>query len=149
MDRNDVKIMGVLLDTGFLYGLKDEEDPRHDQAAKILKSFNWTEHAPAVTTDLIVAEVYSLLNARSKGNKMFFPAFNELFWGSECFFRIRFLDNDDFKHVVEILEKFTSSRKILSVADASLIYISQQVSCEAIISFDEHFDGIISRITDI
>ncbi|HME55511.1 MAG TPA: PIN domain-containing protein [Candidatus Lokiarchaeia archaeon] len=148
MDRNNVKIMGVLLDTGFLYGLKDEHDPRHDQAAKILESFNWTEHAPAVTTDLIVAEVYSLLNARSKGNKMLFPAFNELFWGSECFFRIRFLDNGDFKHVVEILEKFTSPRKILSAADASLIYVGQQASYDTIISFDEHFDGIISRIAD-
>ena len=139
--------MGVLLDTGFLYGLKDESDPRHDQATRILESFHWTEHSPAVTTDLIVAEVYSLLNARSKGNKMLYPAFNELFWGNECFFRIRFLDNDDFKHVVEILEKYTGPRKILSAADASLIHVSQQTSCETIISFDEHFDGIMTRFT--
>lgn len=53
--------MSMLVDTGAWYAIADASDRHHEEASRF-----YTEHAgrtPFVTTDLIVAETWALLNA--------------------------------------------------------------------------------------
>ncbi len=137
--------LGVVLDTGFLYGLKDKDDPRNAASKTLLRSFDWQANAPALTTNVIVSEVYTLLSARSKGNKTLLASLDVLFWGDEKFFSIVYMDEADSRKTVEIMRKYSSAKKVLSFPDASLIQLAQARGINVIISFDEHFDGILTR----
>ena len=145
---NKVITMGVLLDTGFLYSLKDKDDARNKTSLQILKDFQWESKGPAFTTSTIINETYTLLNARSKGNVSLLSKLDELFFGDERFFMIHCLKEHELKETSALLKKFTSPNKILSFADASLIFLGILKKCTFIISYDEHFDGIFTRTFD-
>jgi predicted nucleic acid-binding protein len=61
------------------------------------------------------------------------------------YFGIYFL-KQDYKQISEIMSKYSAPKKILSFADTSLIFLKNILNCEVIISFDNHFDGIIKRL---
>jgi predicted nucleic acid-binding protein len=85
------------------------------------------------------------MNGRSKGNKVLLTSLDALFWGDEKFFSIRYLGEIDFKKIVEIMKKYTSSSKVISFPDASLVHVAREKDIDKIISFDQHFDGILTR----
>jgi len=139
--------MGVILDSGFLYSLKVKHDQRHSSALQIFKGTDWNSLGLIITTDLVVSEVYTLTNIRTKGNPQAIERVNQLMWGPENFFTIYWLNADDYKEIGKILTKYSNRNRILSFVDASLIYIAQKFEISNIISFDSHFDGILTRIT--
>ncbi len=112
-----------------------------------MQKLDWNNHIPAVTTCLVVNETYTLLNYRSKGRRDLLIKLDELFWGEDNFFRIIYLGDSDYREIAQLLNKYTSSQKTLSFVDASLIYVSQILKYEEIISFDAHFDGILTRVS--
>ena len=134
--------MGIILDTGFLYALKDEDDPHHVDATSLLESLDWDSHYPVVTTNLIVNETYSLMVFRSNGNVSLLPALDELFWGEENFFRIMEINVGDFQKVAQILRKYVTRKRLLSFVDASLIFLGELYNFKEIISYDSHFEGL-------
>ena len=138
--------MGTLLDTGFLYGLKDENDPHHERAVELLSTLQWRELSPIITSSLVINETYTLLMYRSKGNKALVNKLDELCWGDECFFRIVNIPTSEFQKIASIMTKYASPKKLLSFVDASLIFLAQNKGYDQVISFDGHFDGIIPRI---
>jgi predicted nucleic acid-binding protein len=147
MASNGEIIMGMLLDTGFLYALKDEDDPNHNEAQSLLVKLDWANHAPVVTTDLVISETYTLMVYRSKGNISLLSALDDLFWGAETFFHIIYLGESDLREITQILRKCVTSRRLLSFVDASLIYLSESRKLHEIATFDSHFDGILTRVT--
>ncbi len=138
--------MGTLLDTGFLYGLKDESDPHHERSLELLNTLPWKELSPIITPSLVINETYTLLMYRSKGNKALVKKLGELCWGDECFFRIVNIPTSEYQKIVDIMTRYASPRKWLSFVDASLMFLAQTKGYNQIISFDAHFDGIIPRI---
>ncbi len=91
-------------------------------------------------------EIYTLINARTRGNSEAIRNLGHLFWSNDCFFTIIYLNKKNYREISEIMYKYTSSNKILSFVDASLIFLKEFSKCNSIISFDNHFDGIIDRI---
>jgi len=140
-------LMGIILDSGFLYSLKVKQDQKHFSSLKIFKETDWKSYGSIITTDLVVNEVYTLANVRTKCNPDSFEKIDQLIWGPENFFAIYWLNVDDYREIVTILKKYSNSDKLLSFVDASLILVSHKFDFFNIVSFDSHFDGILTRIT--
>ncbi|MHA1266890.1 MAG: type II toxin-antitoxin system VapC family toxin [Candidatus Helarchaeota archaeon] len=140
--------MGIILDTGFLYSLKIKQDELHSISKKILKELDWKKYGLIVTSNLVINELYTLVNIRTKSNKAALKQIEQLIWGAENFFRIIFLNHSEFQETAHLLRKYSTPDRILSFVDASLIYLSQKFNFTTIISFDNHFDGILTRISE-
>ena len=54
--------------------------------------------------------------------------------------------NWHYKESYEILKKYANPKRLLSFVDASLIFLTKNVKARVLLSFDNHFDGIISRL---
>ena len=137
--------MKILLDTGFLFALEVKNDKYHKRATELSKELNWDVNE-YLTSSLVMNETYTLMNARTRGNSEAIKNLSHLFWSNDCFFNIKYLEKKEYKQISDIMHKYTSSNKILSFVDASLIYLWIVLKCDSIISFDNHFDGIINRI---
>ena len=136
--------MTIIIDSNFLYALKAKNDKYSDRASEILLSLN--EKEIFLTNYLVLNETLTLAITRSRANKSFIEKIYELIWGQENFFRMIQLTPRDYKEVFEVLQKYTTPKKLLSFVDASLIFLNKKVNARAILSFDSHFDGIISRL---
>ncbi len=135
--------LGVLLDTGFLYALRKKKETNHALAAKALKEFDWKSEGPAITSDLVVNETYTLMNKRSSGNPAALESLDQLFWGDDLFFLIITQFREDYRNIAEVLKKYTTPKRVLSFVDASLIYLANKFNYSIIFTFDSHFDGIL------
>jgi len=139
--------MGIILDSGFLYSLKIKQDELHSIAIKLFKETDWKKYGLIVTSNLVVNEVYTLVNIRTKSNKAAFEQIERLIRDDENFFEIVFLRPSEFQETAKLFKKYSTPDRILSFVDASLIYLSQKFNFTTIISFDNHFDGILTRIS--
>ena len=79
-------------------------------------------------------------------NKKILEAIKNLIWGSENFFRILEVPFENYEEISKILFQYISPKKLLSFVDASLIFSAKILKYDQIISFDGHFDGILTRI---
>lgn len=136
--------MTIIIDSNFLYALKAKNDKYSERASQILLGLN--EKEIFLTNYLVLNETLTLAITRSRANKSFIDKIYELIWGQENFFQIIQLTPHDYKEVFEVLQKYTTPKKLLSFVDASLIFLNKKVNARAILSFDSHFDGIISRL---
>lgn len=139
--------MGILLDTGFLFSLKIKQDTFHSETIKLFKNTDWKSYGLIATSNLVVNELYTLVNIRTKGNLNALEKLDALIWGEEKFFNIIFLQPQEFKETAIIMKKYSTPERILSFVDASLIYLSNKLNFTTIVSYDSHFDGILVRIS--
>ena len=149
MDYKKSDFMGILLDSGFIYALKDEDDNNHDLAEKILKELDWSKKYPVYVPIFIINETYTLMVYRTKGNLKKISSLDDFFWGDEAFFKIIDFKPNEYTEVAKLIPKYVSQKKLLSFVDLSLIYMGIKLKIEEIISFDSHFDGIMYRISDV
>ena len=140
--------MGIILDSGFLFALKFKQDNRHSLSLKIFNETEWEKYEPIITTNLVVAEVYTLVNVWTKSDLNSLEKIEQLFWGNENFFEIMELNAQEFQEIGKFLMKYSNKNRNLSFTDASLIYLAFKFEYFTIISFDSHFDGIITRISN-
>lgn len=138
--------VGIVLDSSFLYALLIKKDKNHERAQTILKNLKWEKLGPVVTIGLVVNETFTLMNMRTKGNIAAIEQLNDIFYGEKKFFSILYLNEEDFKSSVNIMKRYSKKERILSFIDAALIYLAKRLRYENIISFDSHFDGILTRI---
>lgn len=138
--------VGIVLDSSFLYALLIKKDKNHESAEMILKNLEWEKFGPVVTIGLVVNETFTLMNIRTKGNNTAIEQLNDIFYGEKNFFSIIYLNEEDFKSTVNLMKNYSEKERILSFVDAALIYLAKRIRYEKIISFDSHFDGILTRI---
>jgi len=138
--------MAFILDTSFLFALRESRDKYHQRAIELFKSLEGLEKNNLITNIFIVNETYTLMNSRTQNNKEALRDLDSLFWGDDNFFIIKYFTQEEYIKISHLLNKYSTSKKILSFADASLIYLNKTFNCKSIISFDDHFDGIIERI---
>ncbi|TFF89131.1 MAG: hypothetical protein EU549_01660, partial [Promethearchaeota archaeon] len=95
--------MGIILDSGFLYSLKIKKDNLYSRAIKILQETEWKEFGSIITNNLVINEVYTLVNARTKCNPDALKKIDELIWGKENFFKILFLSKQDYPEIAKLM----------------------------------------------
>ncbi|MGC7846348.1 type II toxin-antitoxin system VapC family toxin [Desulforudis sp. 1088] len=132
----------VFVDTGAYYAFLDRNDRHHRQAAETFRSM---ADVPQVTTDLIVAECFTLIRYR-----LGFPQ------AASFLDRLSAAREKGFVHIVyygaeheaavrEVLNKF--SDQDLSYVDAfSLALLSAKGFTKSVFAFDHHFHLINCRV---
>ena len=138
--------MTIIIDSNYLFALKSKKDRNHKRAFELFKELKKDSIKPLITNNLVVSEILTLANSRYKGNIYYLDKYYELIWGQENFFKIIQITSEDYKDIYKILKKYTTPKRLLSFVDASLIFLYKKFNAKAILSFDKHFDEIISRL---
>ena len=137
--------MTTIIDSNFLFALTFKKDKNHERALEILSELKDKIEHPLITNNLVLEEILSLVIFRFNGNVYHLEKVNELIWGKNNFFQILYLNKSEYLEIFNVLKKYTTSKRLLSSVDASLIFIYQKLNARKIISFDSHFDGILNR----
>ena len=138
--------MTIIIDSNYLFALKSKNDKNHQRALELFKELKEDYKKPFITNNLVVNEIFTLTTSRYKGNIYYLDEYFKLIWGNDNFFKIVQLLQEQYKEIFDTLRKYTDPKRLLSFVDASLIFLYEKVNAEALISFDNHFDGIISRL---
>ena len=142
--------MGVLLDSSFYLGLAHDNDPHSDRSNEILLELKTGNYVLLYTSNLIISEVITLAFVRSKGNQKVMDNVYNLIWGEN-----RLATRMDVSLVLEnetwiLFDKLNKDHKnkkgFLSFVDVSILVLAKTKKIDYLVSFDEHFDGYITRI---
>jgi uncharacterized protein len=134
--------MSILLDTGFLFAFLDEDDEHHDKAFALMDRIQAKEFGAPFVTDLVVAELFSLIRARRRGPK----------W-EEAARRLLPLPSPDLRGLTiislgasatertwEAFERYRDQR--ISFTDANLIVTLSELRIDALATYDAKLAGI-------
>lgn len=135
----------ILLDSNFIFALKAKKDKNYSRANAILDELLDDKQNLIITSYSVLIETFTLVISRYHGNLNYLKEYYKLFWGSENFFKLVLIENNEYQEIYKILEKYISPKKQLSFVDASLIYLYNKNNAVKIISFDSHFDNILNR----
>jgi len=134
----------IILDTNFLFALKSRKDQYHQRAYELLTEIQ-KENTKYFTNYFILNETFTLAINRSRGNLSFLEQYINLFFGKDNFFQVIQNTPQEFVNIIEICKKYVTPKRLLSFVDASLIYLYQKINADNLISFDSHFDNILTR----
>ncbi|USZ66820.1 PIN domain-containing protein [Halorussus salilacus] len=138
--------MSLFIDTGVFYAQSDRDAHRHPTANEALESVLSSEYGRLYTSDYVFAETVTLTRKRTGR----FEYANRI--GD------RILGKGDFPHVIETIttseELFQRSIETferyddhdLSFTDASTVALVRSLDIDAVLAFDDDFDGLVSRL---
>ena len=138
--------MTVIIDSNYFFALKSKRDKNHQRSLELMNELKENYNKPIITNYLAISELLTLVNSRFKGNTFYLDEYFKLIWGDDNFFKIVQLLPEHYKECYEILKKYANPNRLLSFVDASLIFFTKNVKSRVLLSFDNHFDGIISRL---
>ncbi|MFP9191558.1 type II toxin-antitoxin system VapC family toxin [Natronosalvus vescus] len=138
--------MSLLIDTGVFVALQNERDEHHESATNAMKTAIDGEFGALYTSDYVYDETVTLVRkrtgtyreARIVGDRIAgrgqFPELIDLL----------FVSAEEFDRSVRTFERYNDHA--LSFTDASTIALLGEYDIDAVLSFDDDFDGIVDRI---
>ena len=138
--------MSVFVDTGVLYADHDTSASRHEHASSALEAVYNADFGQPYVSDYIYDEAVTLTLVRGQS----FPAAKELgkrLRGSGSHpsaYEILRVSPSAFDDAVEIFERYHDQE--LSFTDATNVALCARHGIDAILSFDDDLDGVVSRI---
>jgi predicted nucleic acid-binding protein len=136
----------IVLDTSFLFALKAEKDKNFSRANEILEMLFNDYNDIKITPYLVANETITLAVARFYGNMDYLEKYFNLIWGEQCFFDLLNFEITEYQKIYHVLEQYCTRKKQLSYTDASLIYLCKKYKETRLVSFDKHFDNIVTRL---
>lgn len=132
--------MGVFLDTGFFFALKNENDKNFDAAQMWMRRFLKNEFGSIYTSSFVFNELVTLALVRLKRTDLTLSLGNYILKSN----RITLVDftSFDFNPTWEKFQKYLQKR--LSFTDCSILTHCERLNCDLVATFDDHFKGIIS-----
>ena len=137
--------MTIIVDTNFLFALKAKKDKNRDRAIEIFRDFSDKKHE-LITSYFVVGEVLTLAISRSSGDISLLEKIYNLIWGDEKIIKLYQFTLGEYQKIFDILRKYCTPKRLISFADASLIYLYEKFNADYILSFDSHFDQITKRL---
>lgn len=137
----------IVLDTSFLFALKAEKDKNHLRANELMGMLLNTYKEIKITPYLVANETITLAVARYNGKMTYLEKYFHLFWGAQRFFKLINFEISEYQKIYQVLERYCTEKKQLSYTDASLIYLCKKYNATHIVSFDAHFDHILTRLS--
>ena len=133
--------MSAFVDSGVFFGAYSEKDEYHDQAVNLLEKALQGEYGAVYTSDYIFDETVTLARVRAKSIKTALLV-GESILGS----RIRLLqvNGDIFDKAWNIFKQYED--KNFSFTDCTSIALIRELQIDTMLSFDDRFDGIVSRV---
>lgn len=138
--------MSVFVDTGVLYAHHDTDAKRHDRAVATFDELLDGRYGQPYTSDYVLDETVTLTRMRTGS-----------FEAADTVAR-RILGEDPFPHVFETIHvepdtvqaSLVTFRRYddqdLSFTDATIIRLCESRGIDAVLSFDEDFDGLVDRL---
>jgi len=142
--------MKVIIDTNFFYALYVEKDVFHRTALALLETIGQktkeNQSLRFLTNQFVVQETYTLMNYRIK-ESTFLHKLDDLFFGQARFFEVYHSNSNiqETKRILDIMKDYIGKtpKRNLSFVDASLIYHTNLLKVDQILSFDGHFKNIV------
>jgi len=137
--------MTVLIDTGVLYADHDTDASRHEAARRALEAVYDGQFGQPYVSDYIFDEAVTLTQrrvgafgpAKQLGDRIrgvdSYPQVYELLWVSAAVF----------SDAVDVFEQYDDQE--LSFTDATTVALVERHDVDSVLSFDDDFDGIVSR----
>lgn len=135
--------MTIVLDTSFLVAAVNPGDRHHADAGRLMAAILRREHGQAVSCDQVLGEGLTLLQRRRR-NAQVSRAFADLLTGARPFARLVPVDEDVVRRAVAL--HFERYDRGLSFTDCVLATLARDLDA-AIASYDDHFDGLVRRVT--
>lgn len=138
--------MTVCLDTGVLYADHDRDASRHDAASRALDAVYDGEFGQPYVSDYIYDEAVTLTLKRSGA----FPSarrLGEKVRGADPYpetYELLRVSAAVFDDAVEVFERYDD--QALSFTDATTVALCRRHDIDAVLSFDDDFDGVTERI---
>lgn len=138
--------MSVLVDTGVFYAHHDRDAARHDAAVAMMDELLDGSYGRVYATEYVYDETVTLTRSRT-GSFDAAKTVGDRIRGAGRFpdvVELLIADRPAFDRTVEAFERYRDHD--LSVTDANLIAHCERGDADAVVSFDDDFDGIVDRI---
>ncbi|MDG5758274.1 PIN domain-containing protein [Natronococcus sp. A-GB1] len=138
--------MSVLIDTGVFVAVQNDRDHHHDAATGALAAVLAGEFGAPYTTDYVYDEAVTLARKRT-GTHREARLVGDRIAGRGSFpggIELLIVTRDRFERTVRTFERYDDHD--LSFTDASLVSLIENDGIDAVLSFDDDFDGIVDRI---
>ena len=138
--------MSVVIDSGVFYAHADTDATRHDDAVRVFDAIIDGEEGQPYTSDYLYDETVTLTLSRT-GSFERAKQVGRRIRGVASYPDLATLEHVDrsvFRDAVETFERFDDQG--LSFTDATTIALLEKRDIDAVLSFDDDFDGIVDRI---
>ncbi len=139
--------MAIFLDTGFYFALIAEKDLNHKRSLELLKEIANGKYGMIYTSDYILDEAMTLINARTHGNrKDLLEKMWDYFFDTEPIAQIIAVNQTWLPEIRDTQREMTVDNNPVSFTDASNIILCQRLEITNILSFDGHFQAFLTQI---
>jgi predicted nucleic acid-binding protein len=138
--------MTVLVDTGVLYADHDTDASRHEEASDALDVVYDGGFGAAYVSDYVYDEVVTLTLKRT-GSFSAAKRIGRRLRGTDPYplvYEMLHVSSAGFTDSVEVFEHYDDQG--LSFTDATTVALCDRYDIEAVLSFDDDFDGLVDRI---
>ncbi|MFW6153453.1 MAG: type II toxin-antitoxin system VapC family toxin [Halobacteriota archaeon] len=138
--------MTVLVDTGVIYAEHDRDATHHESAGRALEAVFAGTYGQPYLSDYIIDECLTLTHARSTSFEPVATLIKKL-TGRDPFppvYDVLFVSRDGFFDSLDVLQRFADQQ--LSFTDATIISLVNEHDIDAVVSYDDGFQGVIDRI---
>lgn len=138
--------MSLFVDTGVFYALQDRDTSRHDVASEAIRRASTGEFGRLFTSEYVYDETVTLVRQRTG---RFEPATQagDRIRGNDPFpkaFELLHVTESLFDRTLETFERYNDQP--LSFTDANTIALIDGYDIDAVLSFDDDFDGLVDRV---
>ncbi|MHA1280104.1 MAG: type II toxin-antitoxin system VapC family toxin [Candidatus Helarchaeota archaeon] len=139
--------MSIYLDTSFYFALLSKRDKNHERAQIIMKEIADGIYGRIYTSNFVFDESMTLINVRTRGNrKDLLEKMSSLFLGTEPIAEMVAVDNQWLQEIVTLQLKITKKGNPISFTDCSNIILCQKRNISKIVSFNQHYNGLLTQI---
>lgn len=138
--------MSVFVDTGVFFAHHDESAARHDDAVAAFDELLNGTYGQPYTSDYVFDETVTLTQVRTGSFKAADTIASRIL-GEDPFpnvFETIHVEPDDFRSSLDTFRQYSDHD--LSFTDATIISLCESRGIDAVLSFDDDFDGLIDRI---
>lgn len=138
--------MSVFVDTGVFFAQHDEAVSRHDAATETMRAVFAGEFGRPYTSDYVVDETVTLTRRRTGRFDAAWTVAQRILGRGEYPAGIEVLQvtNDLFEASLETYRRYEDHE--FSFTDASTVALVDRYEIDAVVSFDDDFDGVVERI---
>jgi predicted nucleic acid-binding protein len=138
--------MSVFVDTGVFYADHDEAATRHETADTAMDSVYQSELGQPYTSDYVYDETTTLTLQRTGSTDAAKTVGRRIRGAGEfhAAFSMERVTAPLFQRAVDLFERYDDQH--LSFTDATTVALVQRHDIDAVLSFDDDFDGIVDRI---
>jgi predicted nucleic acid-binding protein len=137
--------MTVIVDTGVLYADHDTDASRHEAATRAVEAIYDGEFGQPYVSDYIYDEAVTLTLKRSDVEAA--KLLRKRIRGVDSYpttYEMCSISAAVFADAVSIFERYDDQQ--LSFTDASTVALCERHAIDAVVSFDDDFDGVVDRI---